>query len=64
MMLSIKESYIRYTFDEKSHKPIVYPMAVVKNSKNKEGAKKFAKYIQTKEAQDIFIKYGFDYIAK
>ncbi|KEI97710.1 molybdate ABC transporter substrate-binding protein [Clostridium botulinum] len=60
----LKKSYIRYTFDEKSHKPIVYPMAVVKNSKNKEGAKKFAEYIQTKEAQDIFIKYGFDYIAK
>ncbi len=39
-------------------------MAVVKNSKNKEGSKKFAEYIQTKEAQDIFIKYGFDYIAK
>ncbi|EDU37293.1 molybdate ABC transporter substrate-binding protein [Clostridium sporogenes] len=60
----LKKSYIKYTFDEKSHNPIVYPMAVVKNSKNKEGAKKFAKYIQTKEAKDIFIKYGFNPIEK
>ena len=60
----LKKSYIKYTFDEKSHKPIVYPMAVVKNSKNKEGARKFAKYIQTKEAKDIFAKYGFNPIAK
>lgn len=60
----LKKSYIRHIFNEKSHNPIVYPIAVVKNSKNKEGAKKFAEYIQTKEAQDIFIKYGFDYIAK
>lgn len=60
----LKKSHIKQTFDEKSHKPIVYPMAVVKNSKNKEGAKKFAEYIGTKESQDIFSKYGFDPIIK
>lgn len=60
----LKKSYVKQTFDEKAHKPVVYPMAVVKSSDNKESAKKFQEYLMTKEAQDIFIKYGFDAIAK
>lgn len=57
---TLKKSYIAETFDEKSHKPIVYPMAVVKISKNKEAAKKFMEYLTSSEAQNVFKKYGFN----
>lgn len=39
--------------------PVVYPAAVVKNSKNTELAKSFLDFLQTKEAHLIFEKYGF-----
>lgn len=42
-----------------SHKPIVYPLAVVKSSSKQEAAADFAKFLTTKEAADIFSKYGF-----
>lgn len=44
---------------ENTHKPIVYPMAVVKESKNTEEAQKFADFLTSKEASKIFTKYGF-----
>ena len=42
-----------------SHKPVVYPVAVLKNSKNSDTAKAFLDYISTKEISAIFEKYGF-----
>lgn len=45
---------------ESSHKPIVYPMAVVKSSKNQPAAQDFAKFLLTDEAGRIFAKYGFE----
>ncbi|MCY6369251.1 molybdate ABC transporter substrate-binding protein [Clostridium ganghwense] len=60
----LDKSYKIQTFDEKSHKPIVYPMAIVKNSKNKQGVKKFMKYLSSSEAHDMFVKFGFDPIKK
>ena len=38
---------------------ISYPLAVVKDSKNPESAKKLAAYLASKPALDIFEKYGF-----
>ena len=45
-------------FPEDSHKPIVYPVAVVKASKNADAAK-FVTFLSTPAAKDIFVKYGF-----
>jgi molybdate transport system substrate-binding protein len=39
--------------------PVIYPVAVLKDSKNPDAAKEFVNFLQTKEAQDIFVKYGF-----
>jgi molybdate transport system substrate-binding protein len=44
---------------ESSHDAIVYPVAVVKGSRNKEAASNFAAYLASPEAQAVFIKYGF-----
>lgn len=41
------------------HEPIIYPGAVLADTKNKEEATAFLQYLDTEEAQDIFKKYGF-----
>lgn len=45
-------------FPEDSHKPIVYPVAVVKSSKNPDAAK-FVTFLSGPAAKEIFVKYGF-----
>ena len=42
-----------------SHKPIVYPMAAIKNSKYQKEAEDFAGFLQSAEAARVFEKYGF-----
>lgn len=47
-----------------SHKPVVYPMAVIKNSRNKKAASDFASFLAGEEAAKVFEKYGFEPIKK
>lgn len=54
-----KESYLTEVFAEETHRPIVYPVAVVGSSKNKEAALDFIKYLRTDKAKEILEKYGF-----
>ncbi len=42
-----------------SHSPIVYPIAVIKESKNYEEAQKFISFLLDKKAQKVFAEYGF-----
>jgi len=42
-----------------SHKPVVYPAAVLKSSKNTDAAKAFLDFLSTDEAKTVFVKYGF-----
>ena len=42
-----------------SCKKVVYPVAVIKNSKNAAAAEAFLKYMQTPEISSIFKNYGF-----
>ena len=39
--------------------PVIYPVAMVKDSKNPDAAKLFLEFLQSKEAKDVFVKYGF-----
>ena len=39
--------------------PVIYPVAVLKNATNPDGASKFVDFLQTKEAKDVFVEYGF-----
>lgn len=57
--LTSKKVKIAFTVDPKSHKAIEYPMGIIKATKNKKEAESFYTYLQSKEAQDIFVKYGF-----
>lgn len=45
---------------EESHSPIVYPMAIVKASKNQSAAQAFSEFLSSSEAAAVFTKYGFD----
>lgn len=42
--------------------PVVYPIAVIKNSKNPDAAKAFIKFLASSKAKQVFEKYGFSYI--
>lgn len=42
-----------------SHTPVVYPLAVVKSSKNVSAAKEFANFLAGDKARAVFEKYGF-----
>ena len=42
-----------------SHSPIIYPIAVIKDSKNLEAAKEFIEYTFSPQAETEFKKYGF-----
>ena len=41
------------------HDEIVYPMGMIKETKNKEAVVKFYAYLQSEQAQEVFVKYGF-----
>ncbi len=47
------------TADEKYHSPIIYPLAVVKRSKNVDAAKEFSQFLSSNQAKAVFKKYGF-----
>ncbi|MEI6443980.1 MAG: molybdate ABC transporter substrate-binding protein [Nostocales cyanobacterium ELA583] len=47
------------TADEKYHSPIIYPLAVVKRSKNINAAKEFSQFLSSDQAKMVFKKYGF-----
>jgi molybdate transport system substrate-binding protein len=45
--------------DDAMHSPIVYPMAVLKSSKNVSAAKAFVQYLSGNEVKRVLRKYGF-----
>ncbi|MTI80360.1 MAG: molybdate ABC transporter substrate-binding protein [Firmicutes bacterium] len=54
-----KHSKIVATAPRNSHKPIVYPMAIINGTKLYNEAKKFIDFLSANEAQKIFKKHGF-----
>jgi molybdate transport system substrate-binding protein len=42
-----------------SHDPILYPVAVLRDSKNKAAARAFVEFLQGSDARAVFQKYGF-----
>ncbi|APC49964.1 molybdate ABC transporter substrate-binding protein [Virgibacillus halodenitrificans] len=47
------------TLAPETHDPIIYPIAVLKETKHTEAAKSFIQFMESKEAQQILEKYGF-----
>lgn len=42
-----------------THKPVIYPAAIIKDTPNLDAAKKFLDFTSTESAKKIFEKYGF-----
>lgn len=45
--------------DDDFHSPIVYPMAVLKSSKNQDAAKAYLKFLSSSPARNVLRQYGF-----
>ncbi|OSO89843.1 molybdate ABC transporter substrate-binding protein [Cylindrospermopsis raciborskii CENA303] len=45
--------------DEKFHSPIIYPLVIIRGSKNIDAAKKFSKFLVSNPSKTVFKKYGF-----
>ncbi len=54
-----REVRIAASAPEKSHKPVVYPLALVKGTKNEAAARAFVSFVLSPEGQRILEKYGF-----
>jgi molybdate transport system substrate-binding protein len=58
-MVKQQEVKIIMTAPDASHKPIIYPVAVVKGTKNEKAAKGFISLVTSDEGRKILSKYGF-----
>ncbi len=63
-MIRAKETAVVAAAPEGSHKPVVYPIAVVKTSQNSGLAKAFVALVTSPEGKGILAKYGFKTVAK
>jgi molybdate transport system substrate-binding protein len=54
-----KKVKVAYEIPAASGPKISYPMAVMKNARQVEAAKKFLEYLSSDDAAKIFEKYGF-----
>lgn len=50
---------IAFAVDSKSYTPVEYPVGIVKATKHSAEAEQFYTYLQSKQALDVFVKYGF-----
>jgi molybdate transport system substrate-binding protein len=57
--LTSQKVKIAFAVDPATYSPIEYPVGIVKASKHGREAEEFYRYLQSKEALDVFVKYGF-----
>lgn len=50
---------VAFAVDPSTYTPIQYPIGIVKSTKHPEEAADFYQYLQSQEALDVFVKYGF-----
>lgn len=50
---------VAFSADPKTYTPIEYPAGIVKATKHDKEAADFYAYLQSKDALDVFVKYGF-----
>jgi molybdate transport system substrate-binding protein len=57
--MTSKKVKVVSVIDPGSHKPIEYPMGIVKATKHAKEAQDFYDFLQSAKAREIFVKYGF-----
>jgi molybdate transport system substrate-binding protein len=58
-MIKLNDIRVALSIPSESHKLILYPIAVIKGTKNKQYAKEFISYVLGKDGKSILRKYGF-----
>lgn len=59
-----REVTVKAVADEKSHRKVVYPLAMIKNTKNPKLTEDFLSFVLSDEGQNILGKYGFKSVRK
>lgn len=54
-----KDAVVAQTVDAKLYKPVEIPGGIVKATKHEKDAQQFLTYLQSKEAKDVFVSFGF-----
>ncbi len=62
--MTAREVTVVATAPEDSHSPVIYPVAILKSSKEADEAKRFLDFLTGTKAQDVFEKYGFQLAGK
>lgn len=57
--INMKNSKIAYEIPSNYHKPIIYSLGIIKNSKNNKESKEFVEFLKSNEAKRVFKEYGF-----
>lgn len=57
--MSMKSGVVAAVAPKGSHSPIVYPMALIKDGKNRAAAKRFMEFLKSPEAAKVFAHYNF-----
>ena len=55
-----KDVKVVCTAPEGSHKPVIYPAAIIKDTKNLDAAKAFLEFVSSEKGMALFKKYGFE----
>jgi molybdate transport system substrate-binding protein len=58
--MTTQEVTVVATAPEDSHSPVIYPVAILKSSKESDEAKRFLDFLAGTKAKDVFEKYGFE----
>ncbi|KOR89554.1 molybdate ABC transporter substrate-binding protein [Paenibacillus solani] len=53
---------VAFAVDSTTYTPVEYPIGIVKATKHSKEAEDFYAYLQTQDALDVFVKYGFSVI--
>lgn len=54
-----QKAKVAFAVDPKQYMPALYPIGIVKATKHAKEAEDFYAYLQTQEALNVFVKYGF-----
>lgn len=60
--LTTDKAKVAFTVNEAMYPPIVYPIGIVKATHHREEAEALYRYLQSREALDVFAKYGFNVV--
>ena len=63
-MIRAKELKVVATAPEQSHKPVVYPIAIVKGTRNEKAVKDFITLVTSPDGKKILEEYGFKAVKK